>query len=107
MKKSLRSFLGEYIPTWWLYIFKKKYYIPNRFCNWIRYIPTWRRNKTLLLNDAKKHRQSINYTKQFPVYVTYNGSYLPNRHYWLQDIWALRKLLNSIKYGCLLLHLIK
>lgn len=68
---------------------KKNYFYPLRFITWLKYLPKYFLERKKFLASAKEQGLKINFKNEFPVFPS-NKKYVPNRHYWIQDIWAAR-----------------
>tara|TARA_B100000886_G_scaffold87987_1_gene57930 strand:+ start:910 stop:1776 length:867 start_codon:yes stop_codon:yes gene_type:complete len=88
---SKKAILRNRFVVWILTFRRKRYYQPHRFIRWVIYLPKFYSDKKKFLASAREQSTTVKIKDDFPV-VYGIGRYLPNRHYWFQDIWAAREI---------------
>lgn len=89
MRKKLSSLGFIYFSFTFI---RKGYYLPHKFIGWILYLPEYFSHKRKLVHQANKDKIQLKFKRNFPVHYNRNTSLSINRHYWIQDIWALKKI---------------
>ena len=89
----MRKKIGNFWIVYFAYTFiRKGYFLPHKFVGWLFYLPKYFSHKRNLVLDANKDKILLRFKRNFPVHYNRNLTFSINRHYWIQDIWALRKI---------------